>query len=82
MVFLRDQPYSLRYQYYTTPEKGSSATAGFQNLLTGRDAQVSYNQENVLVDGASIILATDQSDTVVPVTFDNTECGKGQDRLP
>ncbi|KAM0392225.1 hypothetical protein ACHAPZ_011099 [Fusarium culmorum] len=34
--FLRDSGDQMRFQYYTTPEKGSSATVGFQNLLTGR----------------------------------------------
>ncbi|KAM0369281.1 hypothetical protein ACHAPY_010988 [Fusarium culmorum] len=46
--FLRDSGDQMRFQYYTTPEKGSSATVGFQNLLTGRYAQVSYNQADVI----------------------------------
>ncbi|KAJ4108701.1 hypothetical protein NW768_012178 [Fusarium equiseti] len=79
--FLRDSSAALRFQYYTTPEKGSSATAGFQNLLTGRYAQISSNQANVLLDGASITLSTDQTNGFVANTFDNTECGKGQDLL-
>ncbi|KAJ4248139.1 hypothetical protein NW762_012909 [Fusarium torreyae] len=78
--FLRDEPQVLRFQYYTTPDEGSSATAGFQNLLTGIYAQISYNQADILLDGASITLVTDVSNNFVTGNFDNTECGTGQDR--
>ncbi|KAM0499196.1 hypothetical protein ACHAP8_005909 [Fusarium lateritium] len=80
--FIKDGNDGIRFQYYTTPEKGSSATVGFQNLLTGRSAQVSFNAANVIVDGTAVEIVTSQTNLFFAYTFDNTECGKGQDRLP
>ncbi|CEI70680.1 hypothetical protein FVEN_g834 [Fusarium venenatum] len=81
-VFNDNSNHGIRFQYYTTPEEGSSETIGFQNLLTGRSAQVSFNAANVVVDGTAVEIVTSQTNLFFAYSFDNTECGKGQDRLP
>ncbi|CAG7563251.1 unnamed protein product [Fusarium equiseti] len=80
--FLELQPQLLRFRYYTTPDKGSSATAGFQDLFTGDYAEVSVTQTDRLLDGATVNLRTGEVDNFSISGFDNTECGKEQDRLP
>jgi hypothetical protein len=80
--FLENQPQVLIFQYYTTPDKGSSATAGFQDLFTGNYCEASISQADRLLDGTTVVLATDQINSGFFTGFDNSECGKGQDRLP
>jgi hypothetical protein len=77
--FLESPQDSVRFQYYTTPEKGSSATVGIQNLNTGNTILVESNQANSIMDGASIIMVP-STESHVDLTFDNTECGKDADR--
>ncbi|KAF5227717.1 hypothetical protein FAUST_11595 [Fusarium austroamericanum] len=79
--FFQDYNDAVRFQYYTTPEKGSSATIGFQDLLSDHYAQVSYNQANVIADGSSVTIPTRYTNNFVILPFDNTECGKDQDRV-
>ncbi|CAG1984229.1 unnamed protein product [Fusarium graminearum] len=79
--FFQDYNDAVRFQYYTTPEKGSSATIGFQDLLSDHYAQVSYNQANVIADGSSVTISTRYTNNFVILPFDNTECGKDQDRV-
>jgi hypothetical protein len=78
--FLESQPNSVRFQYYTTPEKGSSATVGIQNRNTGKFILVEYNEANSIADGAAVIMSSESGDQI-EVTFDNSECGKGADRI-
>ncbi|KAI6764084.1 hypothetical protein HG530_007873 [Fusarium avenaceum] len=78
--FLESEPNSVRFQYYTTPEKGSSATVGIQNRNTGRFILVEYNEADSIADGAAIIMSS-QSGIKFEVPFDNTERGKGADRF-
>jgi hypothetical protein len=78
--FLENQPDGIRFQYYTTPEKGSSATVGIQNRNTGKFILVESNQADSITDGASIIMDA-QNENQVVITFDNTECGKNADRI-
>lgn len=79
--FFQDYDDAIRLQYYTTPEKGSSATIGFQDILSDHYAQVSYNQANVIVDGSSVVIVTGYTNNFGIGSFDNTECGKDQDRV-
>ncbi|KAH7193956.1 uncharacterized protein B0J16DRAFT_317604 [Fusarium flagelliforme] len=80
--FFENEPQLLRFRYYTTPDKGSSATAGFQDVLAGNYAEVSVTRADRLLDGVSVIVATNQIGIFSLSSFDNTECGKEQDRLP
>ncbi|KAG5657954.1 hypothetical protein KAF25_006905 [Fusarium avenaceum] len=57
--FLESQPNAVRFQYYTTPEKGSSATVGIQNRNTGKFILVEYNEANSIADGAAVIMSSD-----------------------
>lgn len=41
---LESEPNSVRFQYYSTPEKGSRATVGIQNRNTGKFILVEYNE--------------------------------------
>lgn len=77
-IFFEESSNSAFFRYYTTPEKGSSATVGFQNLPAGRSAQASYNQADNILDGEAIFLSLDQSDSFLFFGFDSTECGIGQ----
>ncbi|CEI41780.1 hypothetical protein FVEN_g3767 [Fusarium venenatum] len=77
--FLQDHPNAVRFRYYTTPDKGSSATVGTQDRDSGKVIKIGYNAPNSIADGTAIILDT-QSGSHVIQTFDNTECGKDADR--
>jgi hypothetical protein len=67
-------PEVVIYQYYTTPDKGSSATTGRQDINSGRFTQISYDQAGGVQDGTTVFIFPQDSGTV---PFDNTECGKG-----
>ncbi|KAL6922947.1 hypothetical protein FSST1_000221 [Fusarium sambucinum] len=77
--FLQNQPNAVRFRYYTTPSKGSSATVGIQDQDNGKVIKIEYNTANSIADGTAIIMDT-ESGSQVMTTFDNTECGKDADR--
>ncbi|RGP70256.1 peptidase s8 and s53 subtilisin kexin sedolisin [Fusarium sporotrichioides] len=69
-----DYPDVFRFRYYTTPEKGSSATTGAQNRDSGKTNQVSFNDAGSVQDGTSVYISINGITQIGP--FDNTECGK------
>ncbi|OBS23203.1 hypothetical protein FPOA_03757 [Fusarium poae] len=75
-TFYQNFPQIFRFSYYTTTDKGSSATTGVQNSAIESYRQISFNAEGSVQDGTSVFinLLTGGYETV---PFDNTECGKG-----
>lgn len=67
----------LNFKYYTTGDKGASATVGFQrNLVPGGYYKWSFNEPNAVPDGTILTLDSEVFFGFTQGTFDNTACGK------
>ncbi|KAL6914993.1 hypothetical protein FSST1_012753 [Fusarium sambucinum] len=75
-----DYPDDMAFQYYTIPDSGSSATVGWQKPInSGSFVQYSFDEAGKVTGGLKLNLVTSHRQ-VWPSSFDNTECGKGDDR--
>jgi hypothetical protein len=71
-IFYETNPNTIKFLYYTTPDKRSSATIGTQNGASFR--QHSFNQMYSVPDGTTVMV--DTNGVITTGVFDNSECGK------
>ncbi|KAF6802243.1 peptidase s8 and s53 subtilisin kexin sedolisin [Colletotrichum musicola] len=75
-TFEEAAPGIINFRYYSTSDKGSSATIGAQNLLDGGQlfVQYSYNTVNAIPDRSFVRLDTTGSGTFTSGSFETTVC--------
>ncbi|EQB50342.1 hypothetical protein CGLO_10211 [Colletotrichum gloeosporioides Cg-14] len=76
VTFEEAQPGIVTYRYYTTYDKGESATVGVQNLRDGNNfsVQVGYNSLGSVPDRTFLRLDTTGAGTFTTGAFETTEC--------
>lgn len=76
-TFYETLPNLLDFKYYTTGDKGASATIGAQRFDEGYySPKWSFNMPDAVPDGTILTLDSQQSSEFTRATFDNTACGK------
>ncbi|RGP58963.1 peptidase s8 and s53 subtilisin kexin sedolisin [Fusarium sporotrichioides] len=80
-ILYEDYPDDMEFRYYTTPDSGGSATVGYQTPVnSGSFVQFSFNQAGKIPPALKLNLVKVHR-VPWPSTFDNTECGKGANRV-
>ncbi|KAF5233114.1 hypothetical protein FAUST_8349 [Fusarium austroamericanum] len=71
----KNHPGTFKFAYYTTPEKGSSATVGMQDRFN--DEAYGYSFDEAIIFDGSIVIFNLYSHATELLPLDATECGKG-----